>query len=253
IKSIEDYFKIVSGITLNEYYFIRNFFNQYAVPCIYLRYINLKKSYENIKQTIKFNEFPVNISDFYKEKDLSSESEPIYLYSEIKMSIKEEPGQIELTELGIKDKRDLIFSFMIEDWKKLEWTYFSDISKIYPDNLDKSFIKELGIFYPQIGDLILIPPFEHLDYKVFQEIDSLFISSNLTNINVDMLKNYKLYISPFYLTRPVYYITDLSLPKSLGSKFSPPLVITGTATLIPYDNTNKKLIKIIFAKKINEK
>ncbi|MEM5831635.1 MAG: hypothetical protein QXO40_05545, partial [Candidatus Aenigmatarchaeota archaeon] len=36
IKSIEDYFKIVSGITLNEYYFIRNFFNQYAVPCIYL-------------------------------------------------------------------------------------------------------------------------------------------------------------------------------------------------------------------------
>lgn len=250
IYSIDDYFKIVSGITLAEYYFVRNFFDQYAVKCIYLRYVNLKSQFENLENSLTTSSF--SIADFYREKNLTSEESLIYLYSEIKMTIKEEPGQTELTELGIKDKRDLIFSFMIEDWKKLEWTYYDNIDNLN-GKIDESFEKELGIFYPQIGDLIIIPPFQHLDYLVFEEIDLNAIKLSLINFNINKLKNYKLYISHFYLTRPVFYITDLNLSKSFGSKFSPPILITGAAELVPYSETDKRLIKLIFAKKINEK
>jgi len=221
LQTPEDYIRFIAGITRTEYAFIRNFFNMYSYEIIYLRLIT---SFD-----YKKNEEPKSLSEFYRE----SSSTNYYFFSKLKAVVRQNVNPSDLTHFGINEKRDLIISIMTEDFKKLKWT-------INYDTVNNVF----RIYYPQPQDLIILPPFTLLDKQTLSEIDSEFL--NYAQFNPDFIRNLKLYVSFIKLTKPVYMITDIKLSETISDKFAPPMLITLFANLVPIDENNPKLIRVLF-------
>lgn len=236
----DNYISYLSGITLAEYSFLSNFFSVYGQEIIYLRQVNPVRFTEDNKPT--YNPYMQDISSFYKEKNtrINDDNRTYYLYSKLKANYKEEPKAIELSKFGIKDKRDLIISFLLEDWKKLKWTLL-ETTEINQDLAE--------IYYPLPGDLVLTVPYELIDKNVLEKVKEQY---QFTNINNKIIKEHQLYISHFRLTRPVYIINEVKIPESLGTKIVPPIFLICTASLVPIDKTDKDIFLLIFKEEKNE-
>lgn len=187
----EEFIQYLQGLYIVERTAFRNYLDIYGYDIQYLR------KYNPTKPETTDTEDVTGPSDFYKEKSVhveyTSSEDVSFLLFEVKSVFKEEPLSTDLQKGAVVEKHAANCVVDLEEFRS------TLPSGVYNDKYH----------FPQVGDLIIAPPYSLLD-------------ENLSEI--DTMSDVKLYRSVFRVTRPVWRVSDVTY-SPMGTKFLPPFTI----------------------------